>query len=99
MWPYGNYPQPPSQPVVFIPSPGAPTGGFDIDGITRQIAGLEALKKLMKEEKKDDKNDKKKEPNVMSVMLLMLVVSPVTGFLMSKLYSGFLTQLSQTFPH
>jgi len=87
MWPYGNYPQPPNQPVVFIPSPGTSQGGFDIDGITRQIAGLEALKKLMKEEKKEDKKEPKPEVNIFGVILLMLLLSPVTGSLMSKFFS------------
>lgn len=83
--PYGgSYPQ---QPIVFIPQTPPAGGGFDIDGITRQIAGLEALKKLMKEEKKDNGDKKKETPNVMSMMLLMILVSPVTGPIMSKFFS------------
>lgn len=80
---------PPTTPnYVFIPSPGAPpAGGFDIDGITRQIAGLEALKKLMKEEKKDDKKDSKgTDPSIVSMMLLMILVSPITGPIMSHFF-------------
>jgi hypothetical protein len=89
--PYGGYgyPPPTSQPIVFIPSPGAtPPPGFDIDGITRQIAGLEALKKLMKEDKKDGPDKKKPEqPNIVSMMLLMILMSPITGPIMSKFFS------------
>lgn len=87
--PYGYGGYPPSQPVVFIPSPGSPAPtGFDIDGITRQIAGLEALKKLMKEEKKDSPDKKKPEqPNIFSMMLLMILLSPITGPIMSKFFS------------
>lgn len=84
---YGGYP--PSQPIVFIPSPSAApaAGGFDIDGITRQIAGLEALKKLMKEEKKEDKKPDKSDPSVVSMMLLMILISPVTGPVMSWFFT------------
>lgn len=86
MYPWGT---PPQQPIVFVPSPGPSQGGFDIDGITRQIAGLEALKKLMKEDKKDDKDKDKKDgnPSVISMCLLMILLSPITGPLMSKFFS------------
>lgn len=97
MWnqptPWG-YP-PPQQPVVFIPPTAAPSS-FDIDGITRQIAGLEALKKLMKEEKKDDKDpkDKKKsDVNVLNVALLMLLLAPITGPIMSHFFQWGLSLL------
>lgn len=88
--PYGGYPN--SQPIVFVPQTPPSPGGFDIDGITRQIAGLEALKKLMKEEKKDDKK-KEETPSVISIMLLMILLSPVTGPIMSKFFSLGLTYL------
>ncbi len=87
MWPYGYPPQPPNQPVVFIPSPGSAQGGFDIDAISRQIAGLEALKKLMKEDKKEDKKDDKPKPTIFAVVLLMLLISPITGVIMSKFFA------------
>lgn len=88
---YGGYP--PAQPIVFVPqNPPAQSGGFDIDGITRQIAGLEALKKLMKEEKKDDKK-KEETPSIISVMLLMILLSPITGPIMSKFFTLGLTYL------
>lgn len=89
MFGYNNNPYG-AQPIVFMPPPPGNAGGFDIDGITRQIAGLEALKKLMKEEKKDDKKDddkNKKEPSVASMMLLMILLSPITGPIMSKFFS------------
>jgi hypothetical protein len=91
--------QPPTSGVVYIPTPAPPaSGGFDIDAITRQIAGLEALKKLMKEEKKEDKKDdkdkdKKKELSVPSVMLLMILLSPVTGPMMSRFFQWGLASL------
>lgn len=88
MYPFYGAPQPPQQPIVFIPSPGIPApGGFDIDGISRQIAGLEALKKLMKEEKKDDHHEKKPNPNIVSMMLLMILVSPITGPIVSAFFT------------
>jgi hypothetical protein len=91
--------QPPTSGVIYIPTPAPATsasGGFDIDAITRQIAGLEALKKLMKEEKKDDKKDdkdKKKELSVPSVMLLMILLSPITGPIMSRFFQWGLASL------
>lgn len=91
MWNQGGYPYP-QQPIVFMPPPGGNTSSFDIDGITRQIAGLEALKKLMKEEKKDDKK-KPEGPNVVSMMLLMILLSPITGPIMSKFFSTGLSYL------
>lgn len=77
---FNQWGYPPQQPVVFIPPQNTPSG-FDIDGITRQIAGLEALKKLMKEEKKDDKPKEAKKPDgsVIGMMLFMLLMSPITG--------------------
>lgn len=94
---YGNqWGYPPQSGVIYVPAPPttAPAGGFDIDGITRQIAGLEALKKLMKEDKKDDKKkDEEKGPNIVSVMLLMILVAPITGPIMSKFFSMGLSML------
>lgn len=85
MYPWGA---PPQSGVIYLPTPPSTSGGFDIDGITRQIAGLEALKKLMKEEKKEDKkDDKKSDPSVVSMCLLMILVSPITGPLMSKFFT------------
>lgn len=88
MWNTGGFGYP-QQPIIFIPTPGNNNSvpGFDIDGITRQIAGLEALKKLMKEEKKDGGDKKKEQPNVFSIMLLMILVAPITGPIMSKFFS------------
>lgn len=89
MYNYGGYPWN-SQPIVFVPSPGA-NNSPDIDGISRQIASLEALKKILKEEKKDggDKKDDKKsgDPKVINMMLLMILVSPITGPVMSKFFT------------
>lgn len=88
---------PPSSGVIYVPTPpNPPAGGFDIDGITRQIAGLEALKKLMKEEKKDDKkDDKKKEGDmgVINIALLMVLLSPITGPIMSHFFQWGLSLL------
>lgn len=102
--PFGGYPWgSPSQPIVFVPSPGAPSPGVpDIDGISRQIASLEALKKLLKEEKKeekkDDKKDSKGDPRIMNMMLLMILVSPITGPVMSKFFAWGLGMLPNI-PH
>lgn len=96
MYNYGGYGYPPpSQPIVFIPSPGAaPASGLDIDSISRQIAGLETLRKMMKEEKKDSPDKKKPEsPSVVSIMLLMILVSPITGPIMSKFFTVGLSYL------
>lgn len=92
--PYGGYnPYPPNaQPVVFIPPSNGAGAGFDIDGITRQIAGLEALKKIMKDAPKDEKK-KPEGPNVISMMLLMILLSPITGPIMSKFFSTGLSYL------
>ena len=96
---YSPWGTPPQSGVVYVPVPqAAPTaGGFDIDGITRQIAGLEALKKLMKEEKKDsgDKpKDKGGDLQVVNMMLLMILVSPITGPIMSWFFHKGLSMMS-----
>lgn len=97
MYPWG---QPPTSGVIYVPAPAAPaSGGFDIDGITRQIAGLEALKKLMKEEKKDDKEKKKEEgPSPIVVALFMILIAPITGPMMSKFFSMGLGMLPHATP-
>lgn len=93
MYPWGA---PPQSGVIYVPAPPSAPGGFDIDGITRQIAGLEALKELMKEEKKDDKpkDDKKGDLQVVNMMLLMILVSPVTGPIMSWFFHKGLGMMS-----
>lgn len=95
----GGYPWGPSSPVVFVPQPnqGNPSDPFSVDTITRQIAGLEALKKALKEEKKDSGGDKKKEdPNlqIINMMLLMILISPVTGPIMSWFFHKGLAMMS-----
>jgi len=91
MYPWGG----PQSGVVYVPTPPPASGGFDIDSITRQIAGLEALKKLMKEEKKDDKpKEPKNDLQVVNMMLLMILVSPITGPVMSWFFHKGLSMMS-----
>lgn len=89
MFNQGGYPWGPSTPIVYVPTP-QPTGNntdpFSVDTITRQIAGLEALKKALKEEKKeggDKKKDEGGDLKIINMMLLMILVSPITGPVMS----------------
>lgn len=96
--PYGYGGYPPQERVIFVPTPPGqtPVNGFDIDGITHHIAGLEALKKLMKEDKKEEKKDDKKDKadtNVLNMALLMVLLSPITGPIMSHFFQWGLSLL------
>lgn len=92
MYPFGA---PQQSGVIYVPTPPPAAGGFDIDGITRQIAGLEALKKLMKEDKKDDKpKEKSNDLQIINMMLLMILVSPITGPVMSWFFHKGLGMMS-----
>lgn len=93
MYPWGA---PPQSGVIYVPTPPPTQGGFDIDGITRQIAGLEALKKLMKEDKKDDKPKETRggDLQVVNMMLLMILISPITGPVMSWFFHKGLSMMS-----
>lgn len=95
---HGGYPWGPSTPVVYVPTPtpGNNPDPFSVDTITRQIAGLEALKKALKEDKKDDGGKKKEggDAKIINMMLLMILVSPITGPCMSWFFHKGLSMMS-----
>lgn len=88
---YGGFP--PQQPIVFVPSPGTPSGGLSVDNLTDTISKLEAIKKALKEEKKEEKKEKKSDVGVLNVMMFMILMSPITGPIMSRFFSYGLSML------